>query len=71
MNIGKRLKDIREKTKVEGRFVSQKKLAELSGVNVTSIAFIEINQIKNPGVKTIEKLMKPLNKTLKDFFNVK
>lgn len=67
MDFGKRLKELRMGSNVDGRRVSQKKLAEMSGVCINTIAYIEVGKIKNPGIKNIEKLMSSLGLTLKDF----
>ena len=63
-NLGKRIKNLREKA-----HLTQEKLAEKCGISLDYLGKIEVN-INKPGLKTIIKISNALNlpiKTIIDF----
>ncbi len=69
MNCGERLKQLRHEAVIDGKSVSQERLARLSGVCINTIAYIETGKTKNAGLQTIETLMEAIGLTLEDFVN--
>ena len=63
LKIGKRIKELREKTEM-----SQKDLAYAADLDRSYIASIENGQ-RNVSIVNIEKIATALNVTIKEFFN--
>lgn len=62
-NLGKRIKNLREKA-----HLTQEKLAEKCGISLDYLGKIEVN-INKPGLKTIIKISNALNLPIKTIFD--
>lgn len=57
---------VREKRKERG--LSQKQLAQLSGVKQSTISMIETDAQRNPGIYTVEALARAMGLKLSDIY---
>ncbi len=64
IKVGKRIKDLRNKLGI-----SQEELGFRSGVHRTYIASLEVGK-RNISIATLEKIVKALDVSLSDFFNI-
>ena len=62
MNIGEKIKNLRKERKI-----SQKRLAELSGISGSFLCDIEKGRT-NPSIVTLQKIANNLNTEIKNFF---
>jgi len=62
--IGQKIKELRKKAGL-----SQQKLANLTGLTVTSIANLEQGIVKDPSIQTVIKIADALDISLDVFFN--